>query len=49
VVTELQPRARRINQILVGGLTQHDRDELHRLLNVLLSSPDLPGIPDAEL
>jgi DNA-binding MarR family transcriptional regulator len=47
VLTELQPRARRVNQILVGNLTERDRDELHRLLNILLASPQLTSLTDA--
>jgi hypothetical protein len=31
---------------LVGDLTEHDRVELHRLLNILLASPELPDLTD---
>ena len=48
VLSELQPRARRVNQILVGNLSERDRDELHRLLNILLASPQLTRLTDAQ-
>ncbi|WP_346233283.1 MarR family winged helix-turn-helix transcriptional regulator [Parafrigoribacterium mesophilum] len=46
VLAEMQPRARRVNQILVGDLTERDRMELHRLLNILLASAQLTDLTD---
>lgn len=47
VLTDMQPRARRVNQILVGDLSERDRIELHRLLNILLASANLKGLTDS--
>jgi DNA-binding MarR family transcriptional regulator len=37
VLAELLPRADRVHEVLVGGLTEPDRSELHRLLTLLLA------------
>jgi DNA-binding MarR family transcriptional regulator len=37
VLGELIPRADRVHQVLVGGLSEPDRAELHRLLTLLLA------------
>ena len=44
VVATMQPRVNRVNQILVSALSQADRTELHRLLNALLTSPQITGL-----
>ena len=40
----MQPRVRRVNRILVSALSEADRAELHRLLNALLTSPQVTGL-----
>ena len=44
VVTELQPAARKVNDLLVENLGEHDRTELRRLLHALLDSPGISGL-----
>ena len=46
VLAELQPRARRVNELLVDGLSDRDRSELRRLLHALLDSPRITGLID---
>lgn len=48
VLAELLPRAERVSTVLVGGLSEVDRIELHRLLTLLLSRASLPGTEFAE-
>lgn len=36
VLSQLLPRADRVHEVLVGGLSEADRKELHRLLTLLL-------------
>lgn len=36
VLKDLLPRADRVHEVLVGGLSERDRTELHRLLGLLL-------------
>jgi DNA-binding MarR family transcriptional regulator len=43
-LADMQPRVNRVNQTLVSALSEADRAELHRLLNALLTSPQITGL-----